>query len=69
MSLDYVRKYYKVPAKRGGRIEYTGEKVPRLGTICGANGAHLSIRLDGEKYASKFHPRWELRYLDADKQS
>lgn len=64
MSLDWIRKNYDVPAKRGGRVEYTGEGRPELGTICEAQGAHLSIRLDGKKHTLAFHPTWKLRYLD-----
>lgn len=65
MGLAYVRKTYGVSAKRGGRVEYTGAGYPEFGTICGASGAHLSIRLDGKKHAMPFHPTWKLRYLDA----
>lgn len=64
MSIDWIRKNYRVPARRGGRVEYTGEKWPQRGTICGASGSHLSIRLDGVKHTMPFHPTWELRYLD-----
>ncbi|NUR12319.1 MAG: hypothetical protein HOQ20_10830 [Bradyrhizobium sp.] len=64
MSIEYIRSYYQVPAKRGGRVEYTGNGKAELGTICGADGAHLSIRLDGAKHPMPFHPTWELRYLD-----
>ncbi|GGC90804.1 hypothetical protein [Chelatococcus reniformis] len=63
MSMDYVRKTYSVPAKRGGRVEYTGGP-PRLGTITGTRSGRLLIRLDGERHSSPFHPTWELRYLD-----
>lgn len=66
MSIEWVRKTYKVPAKRGGRVEYTGSKQMRLGTITSASHGRLNIRLDGEKYPAPFHPTWELRYLDAD---
>ncbi len=66
MSIAWVRKAYSVPAKRGGRVEYTGETTPQLGTICGASGGHLSIRLDSVKHSLPFHPTWELRYLDGD---
>jgi len=66
MTLAYIRKTYRVPAKRGGRIEYTGEAQPQLGTICGASGGHLSIRLDGVSHSLPFHPTWRIRYLDAD---
>ena len=65
MSFDYIRKYYSVPARRGGRVEYTGEGKPELGTIVSASGGHLNIRLDSAKHAMPFHPTWELRYLDA----
>lgn len=63
MSMDYIRKNYGVPAKRGGRVEYTGCGKAELGTITGADGAYLCIRLDGLKQAGNFHPTWELRYL------
>lgn len=64
MSLAYIRKTYAVPAKRGGRVEYTACRVPQFGTITGASGAHLNIRIDGDKRARRFHPTWKLRYLD-----
>lgn len=63
MSMQYVRDYYRVPAKRGGRIRYTGDREPRLGTITSARGGSLRIRLDGEKHAAPYHPTWELEYL------
>lgn len=64
MSMAWVRGYYGVPAKRGGRVEYTGEGKPELGTICSASNGRLNIRLDGTKHAMPFHPLWELRYLN-----
>lgn len=66
MSIDYIRRQYSVPAKKGGRVEYTGNDKPEFGTICGAQGAHLTIRLDGMKHTMPYHPTWKLRYLDAD---
>lgn len=63
MSLAYIRKYYSVPAKRGGRVEYMGDGKPEYGTICGASGARLAIRIDGVKHSMPFHPTWKLRYL------
>ena len=66
MSMEWVRKNYGVPAKRGGRVEYNGSRSgPRLGTIIASVGPHLRIRLDGDKDALIYHPTWELRYLDA----
>ncbi|ATE84623.1 hypothetical protein phi2LM21_p06 [Sinorhizobium phage phi2LM21] len=64
MSLSYIRAYYRVPAKRGGRVEYTGDpRINQQGKITGARGARLLIRLDGETRPSVFHPTWEIRYL------
>lgn len=63
MSMDYIRTYYSVPAKHGGRVEYTGTGKPTLGTITGTRGAHLRIRLDGFKRSGYFHPTWCLTYL------
>lgn len=65
MSLEWIRKYYGVPARRGGRVEYTGGGGNELGTIFGTSGPHLRIRLDGKKHSTPFHPTWELRYLEA----
>lgn len=63
MSMEWVRKNYGVPAKRGGRVEYTGCGKKALGTNRSANGAHLMIQLDGVKHAMPFHPTWRLRYV------
>lgn len=64
MGMGYVRKTYSVPAKRGGRVEYTGCGKAEFGTITSASsGGHLNIRLDRVKHAKPFHPTWKLRYL------
>lgn len=65
MTMALVRKLYCVPAKRGMRVRYTGEgkDKPELGTITGACGAHLRMRLDHHKISHIFHPTWELEYL------
>lgn len=68
MTMAWVRKNYDVPAKRGCRVEYTGEgpNKPELGTITSARGGHLRIRLDSSpKHPLIFHPTWRLRYLSA----
>lgn len=50
--MDYVRKHYGVPAKRGMRVKtHMGR-----GSITGARSAHLRIRLDGELRSRLFHP-------------
>ncbi|PWJ80576.1 hypothetical protein C7441_112118 [Pseudaminobacter salicylatoxidans] len=66
MSMDWVRKRYGVPAKRGGRVIYSGGKTPEYGTIMSARDGRLYIRLDGMEYTHPlpFHPTWELHYLE-----
>ena len=64
MSLEYIRKTYKVPAKRGGRVEYLASDGDLMeGTITGAVGAYLRVRLDGNKHSGRYHPTWALKYL------
>ncbi|WP_063856518.1 hypothetical protein [Kitasatospora griseola] len=64
-TADWVRATYRVPAKRGGRVAYTGDptKGRQHGTITSFRGPYVRIRLDGEKRAVPFHPTWELEYL------
>lgn len=51
MSMQYVRSYYGVPAKRGGRVTYLG----RPGRITSADH-RLRVRLDGDTFSSIIHP-------------
>jgi len=66
MSMSWIRNAYGVPALRGGRIKYSGTRPATLGTITGAQGALLRIRLDGENRSRLFHPTWRLSYLSND---
>lgn len=61
--MNRIRIMYGVPAKRGGRVIYTGGDEPREGTIKSARGCYLKILLDGDKWPGTFHPTWELQYL------
>ena len=56
-SLAYIRKYYKVPAKRGGTVSFlcniwkgqtrfSTDKRRVCGTIIGSSGGKLKIRHD-----------------------
>lgn len=58
MSMEYIRKTYKVPAKRGGRIRFQG----REGVIVGARDARLRARFHGIGIVA-LHPAWEIEYL------
>lgn len=66
MSFDYVRDYYRVPARKGVRVEYTGGETPKAGTIVGVKGAYIMVKLDGQSHAGPYHPTWEIRYLNAE---
>ncbi len=59
-SLDYVRETYGVPARRGLRVTTeTGEQ----GVITSGAGAHVRVRLDGQKHSAPWHPN-SLDYGD-----
>ena len=59
-NMDYIRKKYKVPAKRGMKVIAQGHN----GTIVGARNGYLRIRIEGEKNILSFHPTWEMEYLE-----
>jgi hypothetical protein len=57
MSMEYVRRFYGVPAKRGGRIRFDGVE----GTITSATH-HLRARMDDGRRVI-LHPTWRVEYL------
>ena len=61
---EYVRYYYRVPAKRGRRIVFDGDP----GTITGFRGARVLVRLDKDGYLQgrpmTCHPTWRMDYND-----
>lgn len=62
-SLEYIRKTYGVPAKRGGRIRFTGGREPQEGTITRGSNAHIMVRFDDSLSSVPMHPTWEITYL------
>ena len=63
MSMDYIRRRFGGPARRGGRIAWgTAEKAAR-GTIVGTRGLLLRVRMDGSGMTHSLHPTWMLVYL------
>lgn len=67
MSYDpftYIRDYYKVPARKGQRVETTHKGQLRQGTITGAHMQYIKITFDGDtKPAGNFHPTDGIKYL------
>jgi hypothetical protein len=61
--MKFIRDSYGVPARRGGRVVYTGKAMATTGTITSAKGARLRVRMDGEKHTGIYHPTWAMRYL------
>lgn len=63
MSFDYIRRYYGVPAKRGGRVAWDTSKGTREGTITRATN-YVYVLFDDAKFPIPLHPKEDgLRYL------
>ena len=58
MSMAYIREFYKVPAKRGGRVLINGW----AGTITGSDGQYIKVRFDGSCIVRRWHPTWRVTY-------
>lgn len=71
MSMSYIRKIYGVPAKRGGRIEFSGNigKEPMLGTIVGSYNGRINVQFDERCNTFNLHPTWEIKYLEPVKKT
>lgn len=60
MSAEYVRRYYGVPAKHGGRVVVDGFPA----TITGFRDHYLLVRLDHEPHRLQLaHATWHVQYL------
>lgn len=67
MSLDWIRRNYLVPARRGARVAYDGTMgKPRHGTVVGARQQYLKILIDGDTKPGLYHPTWMIRFLPAE---
>lgn len=65
MSMDYIRRIYNVPARRGVRLRFCDSiGGPREGRIVGSRGQYLRVRLDGETSTRTMHPTWRIEYLN-----
>lgn len=64
MSLEYIRRYYDVPAKRGVRVQFNGYGCPLQGVIVGSSDTSLQVRWDNGTKVVCLHPTWMVEYLD-----
>ena len=62
--MEYIRKYYDVPAKRGARVKIETFYGFDKGTIVGSRNSYLRIRLDGENEINSYHPTSNIIYLE-----
>lgn len=60
--MESLRRYYGVPAKRGGEILFTGLKHPVTGRIISARDHKLWIRTSDGRRFGPLHPTWEVEY-------
>ena len=62
LTMEQIRKAYKVPAKRGAKIIYHGSGKPEEGIIKSAKGLYLRVKLFGRKKIVSLHPTWKIEY-------
>ena len=61
MSLQYIRKYYGVPAKLRQRVVCFRGKLVEVGKIIGTSGPHLRVQFADRK-ARIYHPT-DVQYV------
>ena len=61
MSFEYIRKYYKVPAERGRRVDIDGKQ----GVIASAEGCYIGVLFDDCKPNDirPYHPTHFVKYM------
>ena len=64
MSMQHIRDYYAVPAKRGARVKFTWRNPGTLGTVVGSRDQYLRVWFDNNlKLVETVHPTWELEFV------
>ena len=65
MSMDYIRRTYGVPAKRGARIRFDGVfgQFGITGCVIGSRNQYLRVRMDSTGLIWTLHPTWQVQYL------
>ena len=61
--MDYIRRTYNVPARRGARVQFTSAPGAVQGRILGSRGKYLRVRWDESGRTDTMHPTWMLVYL------
>lgn len=64
MSMDYIRRHYGVPAKRGMKVRIVGTDGMRFeARITGSRGAYLLLRLPSGRRSHAYHPTSNIEYV------
>lgn len=58
MGMADIRRWYKVPAKRGMRVKVDGKP----GRIVSVRGGYIRVLFDGGKFPLPCHPTWRFEY-------
>lgn len=62
MSMDYIRRTYGVPAKRGMTVTIRGDGTQFQARIVGSRGQYLRLWISGGKRSHLYHPTDALEY-------
>lgn len=62
--MDYIRRTYGIPAKRGALVLFTAAPKAVRGRIVGSRGGYLRIRWEDSGRTHTHHPTWSLVYLE-----
>lgn len=66
MSLAYIQRYYRVPAREGVQVDFAWPQGQvRTGTIVGALDARLLVDFPDQKGAI-LHPTWKVTYREGN---
>ena len=63
MSVGYLREFYGVPARIGGRVRFLYQGRTAQIQSC---THHLNVRFEDNGQEAALHPTWEVQYLDAE---
>ena len=62
--MEWIRKYYHVPAKRGAKIRFTDSNgAVWTGRITSALSGYIRVQFEGWKRRALLHPGWNVEYL------
>ena len=65
MTMKAFRKKRDMPfVKRGMIVESL--YLRKLGKVMSSNGDKLKVRIAGQKRGQWLHPKWKMRYFDAN---